>query len=159
MRPRSRHEFWMRRAITEAKEAEARSSRPFGCVIVDPDDVMIATGQGTGHDHAPLRHSEYTAIQVAAHSRGLLEGCTLYSTHEPCHMCAGAILHAHLSEVVWGSYREDLPQLFRYYDVETERILYDSSHRPKVTGGVLRDECVHLFDGELSMLANERAGY
>lgn len=161
--PRSRHEHWMVHAIKAARRAEKFGDRPFGAVVVDEENQLVAVAAGTGTDIDPVRHSEILVIQEACRllNRGdrRLEGCTLYSTHEPCHMCAGAILHAHLSEVVWGSDRDDLPELFRYYDVSTYDILYDSSHRPKVTSGVLGTECISLFDAERSALANARAGF
>lgn len=161
--PTSRHEHWMQHAIKAARRAEKFGDRPFGAVIVDEENQIVSIAAGTGTDEDPLRHSECVAIEEACRllKRGArrLEGCTLYSTHEPCHMCAGAILHAHLSEVVWGSWRDDLPELFRRYDVDTWKILYDSSHLPRATGGIMNDECVRLFDAERAELANARAGF
>lgn len=160
-KPASKHEYWMEKTIALARNAELEGDRPFGCLIVHEEkQVWVSMAYGTGIDSNPLRHSECRAIEKACEYYGhLLEGHALYSTHEPCHMCAGAILHSHVSEVVWGSYRDDLPDLFRSYDIDTVTILMDCGHRPKITPGVLRDECIHLFDAERSELANARAGF
>lgn len=122
---------------------------PFGCLIVADDHVFARAG-GTGNHGDPTAHSEMQAIQYAtefAHSNGhdLLKGFTLYSTHEPCAMCCGAINHAKISRVVWGSYRDDLPALFRH-KMPAELLLGDTSHPPQITGGVLRQECIDLFN-------------
>lgn len=155
----SKAEYWMQEAMRTALRAQDFGERPFGAVVVDQNDSEVTRAGGTGLPGDPLRHSECVAITEACRlNKGLLEGWSLYSTHEPCHMCAGAILHAHLSFVAWGSERADLPQLFRGYEVSTYDILRDSSHAPK-TLVVMNTECVHLFDGELSELANRRAGF
>lgn len=152
--PASTHESWMRKAISLARNAELSGDRPFGAIIVNERNDRVSLGSGTGGDSDPLRHSECVAIERACAWYGrLLEGHTLYSTHEPCHMCAGAILHSHVSEVVWGSYRDDMPDLFRSYDIDTVSILLDCGHRPKVTPGILRDECIALFERERRAVA------
>jgi tRNA(adenine34) deaminase len=131
--------------------------RPFGCVITTEYDVVIATSSGSELLLDVTRHSELVAIrQAQGRMDGLLRGCTLYSTHEPCLMCAGACCHAKLSRVVFGSYRNDLPLLFRKRRLPVEVLLEDTSQPPEVVSGVLRDECIRLFDQE--MAAHAAAG-
>jgi tRNA(adenine34) deaminase len=127
-----------------------QSHRPFGCVIVDEGGAVIAYAEGSERYDDPTWHSETEAIRIACRKRGgLLHDCTLYSTHEPCLMCCGAILHSKVSRVVFGSRREDLPDLFRVRPYLTARhLLADTSHPPEVVEGVCRDECIALFDGE-----------
>lgn len=154
-----RDQYYMRRAIELAINGEKLGHRPFGCVIVDELDQTVSETFGTGLLTDPTRHSEVLAIQEACRiKRGLLQGCTIYSTHEPCIMCTGAILHAHLSRVVFGSRRSDIPQLFRVYDIPWYARFADSSHPPEVIHGCLGTPCCQLFAAELSELANERAG-
>lgn len=142
----------MRVAILEAERAVRKGERPFGCVIVaDPPmpDLAVAVAGGTGVAWDPTRHSEIEAIrELSSRRRGPLDGYAIYSTHEPCMMCTGAILHAKLSRVVFGSYRTDLPGLFRAYDLHFSMRFGDTSHPPEVVGGVLREECIRLFDKE-----------
>lgn len=142
-------ERWMGRAIRLAVQARAEGLRPFGCVIVLGSTPLAHTwGSETPTD--PTRHSELVAIRRACRTlKGLLHGATLYSTHEPCAMCCGAICHAKISRVVFGSYREDLPSLFRQREYGVEELLVDTSVPVEVTGGVLREECAALFNGEI----------
>jgi tRNA(adenine34) deaminase len=153
-------EFYMGICIQLAEEAMAQGQRPFGAVVVDPKhhasadyDRIISFGWGTGHDLDPIAHSEILAIQRACFNRRqLCDGLTLYSTHEPCPMCAGAINHANMKRVVWGSMRTDLPTLFRAKNVyrTATAILLDSSHPPDIATGVLRDDCCDLFANEVA---------
>lgn len=150
---------YMMMAIAAAKVAEQEGERPFGCVIVGPGGGVIGEGRGTGNDRDPTCHSEIAAIKLACLVRGVpLEGCTLYSTHEPCTMCCGAIMHAKVSRVVFGSWRADLPALFRQQRYEATHLLLNTSHPPRVIADVMKQECVDLFAAELSELANARAG-
>lgn len=138
----------MRRALYLAHLAVKEGEEPFGCVIIDNDGLgsEIGAGYGTGSNLDPTHHSEFQAIRQACKKLGgLLQGCTLYSTHEPCAMCCGAINHAKLSRVVFGSYRTDLPERFRLYNRGVYDRLEDTSHPPEVVAGVLNKECVALF--------------
>ncbi len=135
----------MRRAIHLAQVGLNLGVDPYGCVIVDQHGDYIGVGIGTGSDTDPTAHSEMHAIQEACHSRGLLHGCTLVSTHEPCAMCCGAITHAKLSRVVYGSSRADLPHQYRQCHRDVTERLGDTSEPPEVIGGVLRDECIALL--------------
>ena len=82
---------------------------PFAALIVE-DDTVLATGTNrvtTVQD--PTAHAEITAIRAACKTRGHfeLDGCTLYSTCEPCPMCLGAIYWARLDRVVYAASRTD----------------------------------------------------
>jgi tRNA(adenine34) deaminase len=147
--------FYMGWAVELAVEAMANGERPYGALVVDPGlevfadyDRILGKGWGTGSDMDPTRHSEIFAIKEACDIRGeLLQGCILYSTHEPCIMCCGAINHAKLSRVVWGSFREDLPELFRKRNISATALLHDTSHPPDLYAGLMRKRCADLFRG------------
>lgn len=146
-------------AIQIAKDARDIGERPFGCIIVNENRQLLATASGSESPTDPTCHSEVIAIREACRMRGrLLQGCTIYSTHEPCMMCCGAILHSKLSRVVYGSSRIDLPQLFREYDTPLIDRLSDTSHPPTIRR-VLAEQCIALFAHELSELANKAAGF
>lgn len=151
--------YHMRKAIAEAERAAREGERPFGCVIVNGSSEYVGYGRGTGTHLDPTRHPEMVAIReacVGTHS-GDLSGCTLYSTHEPCVMCCGAILHAGLRRVVWGSSRSTLPMLFRVKELGGARaLLLDTTHPLEFTAGVLEAECTKLFDIEVAQYV-ERA--
>lgn len=148
MRDAFREEIFMWMAIDLAKDAYEEGDRPFGCVIADRYGKIVGDGKGTERLGDPLRHSECEAIRRASLlGGGLLYNCTLFSTHEPCAMCCGAIKHAKLKRVVFGSFRGDLPDLFRATKVSVFDHLADTSKPPEVVGGLLRQECVHLWHG------------
>lgn len=145
-------EYFMREAIDCALTGAIYSRDPFGCVIVRSASIgipivqVVAHAGGTGSHEQPTRHCEMEAISSGCERlSGLLQGCTLYSTHEPCAMCCGAIRHSKISRVVFGSWRRDLPQHFRQNDYTVRHLLRDTSNPPELVPGVLRDECIALF--------------
>lgn len=140
----------MEAAIKIAEHARREGERPFGCVITDDGNVVIGVGRGSEKWDDPTHHSELVAIRMACHARGeLLQGCTIYSTHEPCAMCVGAINHSKVSRVVWGSSRAMLPTLFRKRHVGAATGLRDTTHPPELVPGVLAAQCVALFNDEV----------
>lgn len=154
---REQDQRWMREAIKVARRHEEMGDRPFGCVIVDENNQLLAYAGGSEYGHEPTWHSEMEAIRRACARRGgTLEGCTIYSTHEPCPMCAGAINHAKISMVVWGTNRTDLPLLFRSLTVSTFDRLRDTGKPPLARANVMHAECMKLFDLEV-MEAQEDA--
>lgn len=142
-------ETGMSMAIVIARQAIYRGHRGFGCAIFDPYGRLLATAGGTGIDRNPTRHSEMEAIKKACGAiDGLLYGCTIYSTHEPCTMCCGAICHAKLSKVVWGTDRIDLPNLFRKQTYGATSLLLNTSCAPSIVSGVMKDACMDLLKEE-----------
>lgn len=156
MSQRAVDESFMWAAIRRAEVAQINGSRAFGCVIAQRFDV-VEFAEGSERLLDPTWHSECEAIRRAVVQLGTanLSDCTLYSTHEPCVMCCGAINHAKLGRVVWGSQRADLPDLFRQRKAQTHAIqlLLDTTTPPDITTGVLREECIALFDLERQLMA------
>ena len=99
-------EFYMKKALQQAKKAYALEEAPIGCVIVqDATDTIVARGYNRRNtDKSTLSHAEITAIKRASRVIGdwRLEDCTLYVTLEPCQMCSGAIVQARIPRVVMG---------------------------------------------------------
>lgn len=99
------HQYWMSFALEQADKAEQCGEVPVGAVIVR-DDQVIAVGHNQPiTDCDPTAHAEVVVLRRAAHTlqNYRLNGCTLYVTLEPCVMCAGAIIHARLSQVVYAA--------------------------------------------------------
>ena len=95
----------MRLALAEALAAAAAGEVPVGAVVVK-DGVVIGSGRNAPiGTHDPSAHAEMQALRSAARHLGnyRLDGCSLYVTLEPCAMCSGAMLHARLARVVYGT--------------------------------------------------------
>ena len=123
-----------------ARGAEASGDVPVGAIVLDPAGRTI----GSAHNlreatFDPTAHAEVVAIREAAASLGCwrLEGCTLVVTLEPCTMCAGAVVLARLSTLVFGAYDVKAGAVGSLWDVVRDRRI---NHRPDVRGGVLEQE-------------------
>ena len=93
-----------------------------------------------------MAHAEVVAIRRAAERVGewRLEGCTIVVTLEPCTMCAGAIVGARLSRLVFGAFDEKAGAVASLFDVVRDPRL---NHRPDVVSGVLAGECADVLEG------------
>ena len=138
-------ERFMRIALDEARRADL----PFGAVIVR-DGQILARGRNLGRSEGdPTAHGEVVAIRhcLAAHGREALTGATLYTSGEPCAMCIGAILWCHIGRVVFAA---SVPQLATKLDqimVSSTEIAAKAPFAPlSITGGVLAEEALRLFD-------------
>jgi tRNA(adenine34) deaminase len=134
----------MREAIRLARDAENAGEVPAGAVLVREGEVI---GRGCNSPIAandPTAHAEILALrEAAARTRNYrLEGTTLYSTLEPCVMCAGALVAARVSRLVFGA--RDL----RFGGVRSKFRLADTdilNHRLVIEEGVLGAECAELM--------------
>lgn len=143
------HTIAMLEAIAEARAAIAAGQSPFGAVIVRDGRVLAR-----GHNHVwawtdPTAHAEVVCIRHAAKAAATisLAGCVMYTTCEPCPMCAAAIHWSGLDEVVWGAGIEDAQRAgFRELTISTPDMYRLGGSRVRATAGVLREECAGLFD-------------
>ena len=137
------HEEYMRQALDLARQAAACGEVPVGCVIVK-DGRVIGRGRNRREERqAAWSHAEMEAIEAANARLGSwrLSEAELYVTLEPCPMCAGAIINARISTVVYGA-REA-----RSGSVGSVINLFEENYgqRPKVYGGVLRGDCARVL--------------
>ncbi len=137
----------MRIALQLAEQSQLNGDVPFGAVIVKNRCVLAAIGNSEHADQNVTRHAEVKAVSAASTLTGTrnLTGCTIYSTVEPCPMCAGAIFHACIDRVVYGMSRDDLPHLFRSRAIRLWDLAQDWHYNPQITGGVLKDEAIAAF--------------
>ena len=139
-------ERWMREALALARNAEALGEVPVGAVLVR-DEVAIGRGFNQPIKSCdPTAHAEMQAVRAAAAAAGnyRLLGSTLYCTLEPCIMCAGALVHARVSRLVFGA--RDL----RFGGVRSKFRLADSeilNHRIEIVEGVFASDCMELLEG------------
>lgn len=135
---------WMTRAIELARAAQEQGEVPVGAVLVR-DDVLLAEGYNRPISACdPTAHAEIVALRAAATQAGnyRLPGSTLYVTLEPCAMCAGAIVQARVSRVVFGARDPRAGAAGSVFQVFGEARL---NHRPAVTEGVLAENCGALL--------------
>jgi tRNA(adenine34) deaminase len=143
-------EHFMRLALAEAESARELGEVPIGAVIVDNSGVVLAAASNrTITDSDPTAHAEILALRVAAKKIGnyRLTGCTLFTTIEPCVMCAGALVNARIQRLVFGAHDK------RFGAVETKFRLCDSddlNHRMEIRSGVLAEECRELMQSFFS---------
>ena len=136
---RAEDEALMRVALEEAHLALESEDVPVGALVVK-DGRVIARGHNRREaDHMASAHAELLAIENAcrALSRWRLSDCTLYVTLEPCPMCAGAIINARISRVVFGA-RDAKAGVFGSV-LQINDLPFN--HHPELTGDVLADEC------------------
>ncbi len=136
-------EHFMRLALQLAWEAYSADEVPVGAVVVKDGEVIGCGRNRREENNSVLGHAELEAMSMAAKRLGTwrLSGCTLYVTLEPCPMCAGAAVNAHVERIVFGAEDEamgacgtavsvtDLPRAFR----------------PKLFRGALAEECAALM--------------
>ena len=135
----------MREALRAANEAALIDEVPIGACIVDKNGELLASAfNRTIADNDPTAHAEILAIRVAAAKIGnyRLTGTTLYSTIEPCAMCAGALVNARVKHLVYGAPDERFGGIDTHFGVGISEVL---NHRVEVTSGVLADECKELI--------------
>jgi len=127
-----------------AAALELARAVPVGAIVVRGDRI-IGRGGNTPIAHSdPTAHAEIVALREAARATGnyRLPDCTLYVTIEPCVMCAGAILHARVRELVFGARDPKTGACGSVIDVFAESRL---NHHATVTSGIRADECAALL--------------
>jgi tRNA(adenine34) deaminase len=137
----------MRRALEEARDAQATGDVPVGAVVVDPVGVVLGAGRNEReHRGDPLAHAEVQALRAAAATRGgwRLDDCALVVTLEPCAMCAGAAVQARVAQVVFAADDPLAGAAGSLWDVVRDPRL---SHRPEVHRGLLAEESADLLRG------------
>lgn len=138
------HEFYMRKALELAEKAAKSGEVPVGCVIVDRDGKIIASGKNRREEtRRATAHAEIEALDEACAARGdwRLEDCTMYVTLEPCPMCAGAILNARVGSLIYGAREENSGSCGSVINLFMEGYGFS----PRITGGVLAEECGELL--------------
>ncbi len=131
-------------ALEEARAAEAEGEVPIGAVVV-LDGVPIARGRNRTRAAAdPTAHAELNAVREAARALGVqrLVGASVYTTVEPCFMCAGALSHARVARVVWGVRDPKFGGCASLGAVQSDP---RANHRAEISEGVRADEARALL--------------
>ena len=134
----------MRHALRLAEHASTEGEVPVGAVLVKNGEVV---GEGWNRPiaaHDPSAHAELVALRAAAAAMGnyRLLDTTLYVTLEPCVMCAGAIIHARLTRVIYGAGDPKTGAAGGAIDIFAAPFV---NHRVAVQGGILVEECGEIL--------------
>ena len=139
-----RAEYFMRQALQEAEQAFDEGEVPIGSVVVKDNRIV-----GRGHNQTerlgdPTAHAEIVAIGAAAahFDSWRLIGGTLYSSIEPCVMCAGATVLARLDRLVYGAKDPKFGGCVSLYDIPSDARL---NHQIDMVGGILAEQAVALM--------------
>lgn len=149
------HAHWMRQAIAMARRGITQGQSPFGAVVV-PAALVNRTDQsvrGAGHNEVWLRtdptaHAEVVCLQNTARALGTIDlsGHVMYTTTEPCPMCASAIHWSRLDAVYFGATIADAADAgFNELALSIEEVYRKGGSRTRAIGGVLSRECAGLF--------------
>lgn len=134
----------MLEAIAEAEQAQAAGEVPVGAVIVRNGKVVGRGGNRVIQDSDPTAHAEIVALRQAAEAlkNYRLSDCELFVTIEPCAMCAGALVHARVKSLVYGT---DDPKAGAVRSVLGVLNHPQLNHKMEVRSGVLADRCAQLL--------------
>lgn len=137
------HERYMAQALELAKQAGAAGDVPVGCVIVHKGQVIAQGKNRREVAQNAIAHAEMEAIQQACQVLGgwRLSDCSMYVTLEPCPMCAGGIISARIPEVYYGAKDNGIGACGSVLNLFEEEF----RHKPKLVGGILKEECTALL--------------
>ncbi|AKV55814.1 cytosine/adenosine deaminase [Bifidobacterium actinocoloniiforme DSM 22766] len=133
----------MQGALREAALAQAAGDVPVGAVVLGPDGSVLSRGHNLRQAQGdPLAHAEVEALRAAGSWN--LSDCTLVVTLEPCPMCAGAALAAHVGRIVFGAWDPKMGACGSVWDLPRDPHV---GARPEVVGGVEEAACTALLAG------------
>jgi tRNA(Arg) A34 adenosine deaminase TadA len=145
----AKHEAFLRRAIAVSAASRAAGNHPFGAILVGPDDtVLMEGGNAIGDTADRTGHAERLLMTRAslAYDQDFLAGCTMYTSAEPCAMCAGAAYWAGVGRVVYGMSEAELKALIGpnpenlTMDLPCRVVLGAGQRAIEVIGPMLTDE-------------------
>ena len=143
----------MKLAFLKAKKCVAKypNEVPVACVIVNQQGRVLSIEHNLVQtNNNPIHHAEMLAISNACKKIGSakLNGCSVYTTLEPCLMCAGALMHARVSNIYFGAFDvkfgvlESNPIFYKNLNNEKQKLPY----KPNIYGGLMEQECQNLLD-------------
>ncbi len=150
-------EDFMLLALDEARLAADEGEVPVGAVMVKNGKVIASARNRRENERDATAHAEILCIRRASQALGgwNLHDCELYVTLEPCPMCTGAAINARLSRIVFGAFDEKAGSVGSLTDLTA----LPYNHRPRVTGGILREECSALLKEFFAFLRERRVRY
>jgi tRNA(adenine34) deaminase len=138
----TQHDNWMALALEEARQVI--QDVPIGCIVVLNDQLIARSHNQREENQDPTAHAEILALRQAASHLGTwrLNDCIVYTTLEPCPMCAEAIIQARVRRVVFGAYDNISGALGSAFNLYCSGRVYPI---PEVIGGVEEEACRELL--------------
>jgi tRNA(adenine34) deaminase len=135
---------FMMMALAEAELAYSKEEVPVGAILVNQGSVLARAHNSPITRNDPSAHAEMLVLRQAAEITGnyRLAGAELYVTLEPCIMCAGAMVHARLARVIFGTRDPKSGAVASLYKILTDERL---NHQVIVTEGILKEECGEIL--------------
>jgi tRNA(Arg) A34 adenosine deaminase TadA len=150
------HEALLRLAIAESRKARDAGNHPFACILVGPEGQVLMTQHNAFMpDHDMTGHAERVLMTRASttYPHDFLKECTIYTSAEPCAMCAGAIYWTGLKRVVYGLTEKDLKKITGNHpenptlDLPCAVVFAAGQRKVEVIGPMLEDEAAAVHEG------------
>lgn len=142
---------FMKIVIKKGQNRLDRVESPILSIIVK-DDKIIAEGHSSVVNFEISGHNDSNAINQACKKLKVynLDGCTMYSTVEPCSMCLACAAWAGLTKIVFGSFQEDIPnnvyEITDYHAVDhAKKLRLSNGKKMEIVGGILQRECTDIM--------------
>ncbi len=148
-------EYFMKLAIKEAKKAYEKEEIPIGVLIVKDNKIIARAYNLKETNTDTTEHAEIRAIKKASKKLGAwrLTNCEMYTTLEPCPMCAGAIIQARIKKVYIGTMDEKTGAVGSKLNLFEDYIF---NHKVEFETGVLGEECKELLQSFFKELRNKK---
>lgn len=148
-------EYYMQKALQQAKKAYIKNEIPIGAIIVKEDKIIAKSYNKKESKNSSLYHAEMDAIYKANKKLGWrLNECTIYTTVEPCPMCMSAIILSRIDRLVYGASDKKTGAS----DSKIKMQDYDLYHKVEVKSGVLQKEAKDLMESFFKKLREEKKG-
>lgn len=148
MTDRTSHETYMQRAIELAEESHRRGDFAVASLIVREGRIVAEGTTTILRDQDPTAHAEMNTIRSAARALGnrFLEGCTLYTTYEPCPMCTAAAIWAKIETIVYGAGGTDATESHPWrVQIPAAEVIARGTPQPALVPSCLREQCIALL--------------
>lgn len=135
-------------AMAEALKIAHERGTPFGAVLIDKNLKIRAAAANSTSTDGLLAHAEMNLLNYAGAQLGDLSSYGLVSTCEPCPMCMSAILWHGIEKVYFGASIEDASKYLPQLEISAKEIAAQCGKKADVQGGIMREECMELFDSK-----------
>jgi tRNA(adenine34) deaminase len=137
-------QFWMQKAYQMAQQAATLGEVPVGAVVVYKNKIIASAHNLKENLNSPVAHAEILALHKAARKieNWRLVDCELFVTLEPCVMCAGALVHARIRRLIYGTSDPKGGGVESLYQIGSDQKL---NHQLQITNGVLREPCSQIL--------------